>query len=265
MQKKMPGTGRRHVCLDIKYRESDRNIVHNQTSQEKDDNSMTKRQSKSIEHQKIAIGVGAVFIIGLAIYLSTLVVSDIPMGEYEAGVHYENLENPRRLRGDKIEVMEVFSYACAYCYGLEPDLADWVEDNQDKIKFVRVPAISNDSWRILARGYYAVELLDLVEDYHLGVFHAFHDKRVSLNSVEKLARYFDGKGTTAAEFTKTLKSPEVARMLVEADNIQRRYRVASVPTIIVNGKYRVKTTQQVGRSRILGVVDYLVEKELAEK
>jgi len=226
---------------------------------------MTKRRNKSLQHQKIAIGTGAVVIIGLAIYLSTLVVSDIPMGEYEAGVHYEDLENPRRLRGDKIQVMEVFSYACIHCYGLEPDLANWVEDNQDRIDFVRVPAISNDSWRILARGYYAVESLGLVEDYHLGVFHAFHDKRVSFNSIEKLAKYFDGKGTTAEEFTKTTKSPEVARMLAEADSIQRRYRVASVPTIIVNGKYRVKTTQQVGRSRILDVVDYLVEKERAEK
>lgn len=226
---------------------------------------MTKRRNKSLERQKMAIGAGAVIIIGLAIYLSTLVVSDIPMGTYEAGVHYENLENPRRLRGDKIEVMEVFSYACVHCYGLEPDLATWVEDNQDKATFVRVPAISNDSWRILARGYYATELLGITEDQHLGVFHAFHDKRVNFSSVEKMARYFDGKGTTAEEFTETMKSPEVTRKLAEADSIQRRYRIASVPTIIVNGKYRVKTSQQVGRARILDVVDFLVEKELAEK
>jgi thiol:disulfide interchange protein DsbA len=226
---------------------------------------MTKRRNKSLEHQKIAITVGAVFIIGLAIYLSTLVVTDLPMGEYEAGVHYEDLENPRRLKGDKIEVMEVFSYACIHCYGLEPDLVDWVEDNQDKVNFIRVPAISNESWRILARAYYATEVLGITEDYHLGVFHAYHDKRVSFNTVDKLADYFDGKSTTAEEFATTLKSPEVIKMLAEADSVQRRYRVASVPTIIVNGKYRVKTSQQVGRSRILDVVDYLVEKELAEK
>lgn len=226
---------------------------------------MIKSRNKSLEHQKIAIGIGAVIVAGLTIYFSTLVVTDIPMGEYEVGVHYEKLENPRRLRGDKIEVMEVFSYACVHCYGLEPDLADWVEDNRDKTTFIRVPAISNDSWRILARGYYATEVLGITEDYHLGLFHAYHDKRIKLNSVAKLANYFDGKGTTAEEFTKTMKSPEVTRLMAEADRIQRRYRVASVPTLIVNGKYRVKTTQQVGRSRILDVVDYLVEKELAEK
>lgn len=226
---------------------------------------MTKSRNKSLTHQKIAIGIGAAIIAGLVIYFSTLVVSDIPMGDYVAGVHYEELENPRRLRGDKIEIMEVFSYACVHCYNLEPDLADWVVDNRDKTTFIRVPAISNDSWRILARGYYATEVLGITEDYHLGMFHAFHDKRINFNSVAKLANYFDGKGTTAEEFTKTMKSPEVTKLMTEADSIQRRYRVASVPTIIVNGKYRVKTTQQVGRSRILDVVDYLVEKELAGK
>lgn len=226
---------------------------------------MTKSRNKSLTHQKIAIGIGAAIIAGLVIYFSTLVVSDIPMGDYVAGVHYEELENPRRLRGDKIEIMEVFSYACVHCYNLEPDLADWVVDNRDKTTFIRVPAISNDSWRILARGYYATEVLGITEDYHMGLFHAFHDKRINFNSVAKLANYFDGKGTTAEEFTKTMKSPEVTKLMTEADSIQRRYRVASVPTIIVNGKYRVKTTQQVGRSRILDVVDYLVEKELAGK
>ncbi len=224
---------------------------------------MKKSRNKSLTRQKIALGAGAAIIAGLAIYFSTLVITTIPMGEYVAGVHYEEVENPRRLRGDKIEVMEVFSYGCIHCYRMEPDLADWVEDNKDKTTFVRVPAISNDSWQILARAYYTTVVLGITEKNHLNVFHAVHDTHMNLNSVEKLAAYFDGKGTTAEEFTKTYKSAEVTKLLAAADGIQRRYRVSSVPTLIINGKYRVKTSQQVGRSRILDVVDYLVDKEIA--
>lgn len=226
---------------------------------------MAKLKNKSLTHQKIAVGIAATVIAAITLYFSTMVVTDIPLGNYEAGVHYQQLENPRRLRGNKIEVMEVFSYACVHCYSLEPDLVEWVEDNQDKTTFLRVPAISNESWRVLARGYYAAEVLGITDATHLGVFHAFHDKKTNLGTPEKMAAHFDGKGTTTEEYLKAFRSAKVTKMVADADAIQRRYRVASVPTIIVNGKYRVTTNQQVGKSRVLDVVDYLVEKELAEK
>jgi thiol:disulfide interchange protein DsbA len=226
---------------------------------------MAKVRNKSLTQQKIAIGAGAAIIAAIALYFSTMVVTDIPLGEYELGVHYQELENPRRLRGDKIQVMEIFSYGCIHCYNLESDLEDWIEDNQEKATLVRVPAISNESWRVLARGFYASKILGIREKTHVGVFHAIHDKRANLGTPEKLAAHFDGKGTTAEEFSEVYKSAEVTKQVAEADRIQRRYRVASVPTLVVNGKYRVTTTQQVGRSRILDVVDYLVEKELAAK
>jgi hypothetical protein len=50
-----------------------------------------------------------------------------------------------------------------------------------------------------------------------------------------------------------------------ADQMGRRLLVASVPTIIVHGKYMVRITRSVGVSRMLEVMDFLVNKELAEK
>ena len=35
--------------------------------------------------------------------------------------------------------------------------------------------------------------------------------------------------------------------------------------MVVNGKYRVKTNAKIGLSRLLDIVDYLVEQELAKK
>jgi thiol:disulfide interchange protein DsbA len=226
---------------------------------------MKKATDKFITNQKIALGVGALVVAAIAVYLSTLVVSDIPMGTYEEGIHYQAIENPRRLDSNKIEVVEIFSYACIHCFNLDPDLEVWVEENQDKIDFVRLPAIQTESWRILARAYYATETLGILENTHLELFHAIHNKRMNLTSVEKLASFLDGKGTTAEQFTQAYNSVEVTNKVTEADRMERRYRVASIPTIIVNGKYRVTTSQQVGRSRILDVVEYLVDQEIAEK
>lgn len=226
---------------------------------------MSKATDKFITKQKIAIGVGALVVIAIAIYLSTLVVSDIPMGNYEAGVHYQIIENPRRLENEKIEVLEIFSYACIHCFDLDPELESWVEENQSKIDFMRLPAIQTEAWRILARAYYAAESLGILKNVHLDLFHAIHNKRLNLTSVEKLASFMDGKATTAEQFTQAYNSLEVTNKVTEADRMERRYRVGSIPTIIVNGKYRVTTSEQVGKSRILDVVEYLVNQEIEER
>jgi thiol:disulfide interchange protein DsbA len=41
----------------------------------------------------------------------------------------------------------------------------------------------------------------------------------------------------------------------------RQWAVTGVPTIIVNGKYKVSGTREIGTSKLLDVVDFLIEKE----
>ena len=41
----------------------------------------------------------------------------------------------------------------------------------------------------------------------------------------------------------------------------KEWKITGVPTLIVNGKYKVSATREVGTNRILEVVDFLIEKE----
>ena len=41
----------------------------------------------------------------------------------------------------------------------------------------------------------------------------------------------------------------------------RQWRITSVPTLIVNGKYKVSPTTEIGSDKVLDVVDFLIEKE----
>ena len=45
----------------------------------------------------------------------------------------------------------------------------------------------------------------------------------------------------------------------------RRLKVAMVPSVVVQGKYLVRTSGSVGPKRMLDVMDYLLAKELAER
>lgn len=224
-----------------------------------------KKRSGKLKKQKIAVGVGAAIVAGIVAVLAVIVIRDAPMGQFEPGEHYEMLEEPRRIRGEQIEVMEFFSYGCVHCYNFDPALEDWVEDRGDTVRFVRTPAIASEQWRLLGRTYYAMEELGILEQNHYRLFRAIHDGGASLSSVNQLARWFDGKGTTEEEFRTAYNSPAVETKVRLADRMGRRMKVASVPTIIVNGKYRVGMSRTVGPSRMLDVMDHLVEKELAAR
>ena len=45
----------------------------------------------------------------------------------------------------------------------------------------------------------------------------------------------------------------------------RRLKVALVPSIVIQGKYLVRTSGSVGPKRMLDVMDYLLAKELSER
>ncbi len=100
--------------------------------------------------QKIAVGAVAVIVIALIGYFSTLVVKDLPiLGNFVEGEHYTLLEKPRRIRGEKIEVMEFFSYGCIHCYNFDPDLTDWVEANSDWDHAVMIVTADHDHYLVL--------------------------------------------------------------------------------------------------------------------
>ncbi len=226
-----------------------------------------KNKAKSfLAKQKIAVGVIVVVTVTIVVYFSTLVLQESTiLGNFVEGEHYFLIENPRRVRGDQIEVIEFFSYACVHCYNFDPELEDWVEAKGESIKFIRMPAVANDSWRILGRNYYTMEKLGLTEKYHMPFFREVHEVKRNFSTPGRLADYFEGKGVPREDYEKAFNSPEVSRNVYDADQMARRLQVASVPTIVVHGKYTVNVTRLVGTSRMLEVMDHLIEKETAPK
>jgi len=226
---------------------------------------MAKKANKFLSMQKAIVIALAAVALGVLGYLFSLVVVEAPKGEFEAGVHYIEIENPRRIRAEKVEIMEFFSYGCIHCYNFDRPLEEWADSRSDTIRFVRTPAIASDLWEMLGRAYFVYEVNKLDERHHIALFQAIHDARLDLSSPEKLASWFDGRGITSEEFLKSYRSVEVNNLMSTADRMARRLKVSSVPTIIVNGKYMVRITRQVGPARMLDVMDHLIEMEQAAK
>ena len=222
---------------------------------------MAKKQSKFLLQQKIGLGLFALTLTGIVSYLGIKTFEDAPLGEFVEGEHYQLLENPRRVRGDKVEVMEFFSYGCVHCFNFEPMLADWVESKGSDINFVRTPAIANDYWRILGRAYFTLDQMEILEDKHMAMFRAIHQSRSDLSTPEALIDFIEEHGVERDKFESTYHSTQVDSSINRADQMARRLKVATVPTIVIQGKYQIRATRSIGQIRMLDVMDYLVGLE----
>ncbi len=185
----------------------------------------------------------------------------------EAEVHYRTLPIPvETTGGDKIEVVEVFSYACIHCFHFDPALEAWRAKQADDVAFKRLPAIFNQSWSLFAQAYYTAEVLGVLDKVHGPIFNAIHLQGADLRNPNAMGQLFkDVAGVEEKEFTRVFNSFGVRSRVQQADAQGRMYRVTGVPTLVVAGKYVVDGRMAGNNTRMLQVVDYLVSQERAKE
>jgi protein dithiol oxidoreductase (disulfide-forming) len=191
--------------------------------------------------------------------------------QYEEGEHFDRMVPTQPTVGgaDKIEVAEVFWYGCPHCLSLEPYVNRWAEQAPANVRFVRIPAVWNPLVKLHAQLYYTEQVLvkngaiENPEQFRAAVFQAYHQRGNRLPSEEAIQAFFENHGVTAEQFQSAWTSFEVAQKLRVAEDLSRRYSIASVPTMIVNGKYRTGPQQAGGLPQMIEVVQELVARETA--
>ena len=175
------------------------------------------------------------------------------------GRDFTVIENPLPDRTpDAIEVTEYFWYGCPGCFQFEPQLADWIEKQDESVICLRLPAIWDDWREVHARAYYVARSLGVLEDMHLIIFDAMHLQDNRLRNEEELKQLFTEHGTNEADFNKAYNSFTVNSEINRARNQAIQAGARSTPSLIVNGKYLVALSQET-----LDIVDFLVSKEKA--
>ena len=184
-------------------------------------------------------------------------------GRFELGRHYERLPAAQGTSSspDQIEVAEVFWYGCVHCYTFDPYLENWLEDLPEDVSFVRIPAVWNALLQMHARAFYASEALGVNEDVHSAFFREIHINRNGLDSQTALAVFFASHGVDTADFNAAYESFAVNTRMNRADELARRYRISSVPTVIVNGKYTTDASMAGSYEELMELIDELVAME----
>ena len=182
---------------------------------------------------------------------------------FQEGVSYQTIvpQQPTSDK-DKVEVVELFWYGCSHCHRFQPVIERWLKTIPANVKYVRLPAILNDSWTLLTKAFYTAEALGVLDKTHAALFNAIHNQKRRLDTEEAVIAFYAEQGVDSAEFRKVLNSFSTDSKVRRARLMTQRYGTTGTPSVIVNGKYRVDPGMAGGDfATMINIIDFLVKKE----
>ena len=179
----------------------------------------------------------------------------------------------------KIEVTEVFSYACPACNRFYPvvDRLRTALPANAELNFVAAAFRADEDWPMFQRAYYTAQSMDIDKKSHDAMFDAVwktgelavfdpRTQRIKLPApgIEDAARFYARvAGVKPETFVANAGSFGVDVKIRQADQLIRAARIDETPTILVNGKYRITLGSAGGDDQLIELVKFLVAQESA--
>jgi thiol:disulfide interchange protein DsbA len=202
---------------------------------------------------------------------------------FEAGKHYFPVEPAQPTgTGDKIEVLEVFSYACPACNAFQGTIQKVKAALPANAEMAYLPAAfrPDEDWPTFQRAFYAAQVLGILDKSHDATFDAVwkpegtlhisdpttHRPVKEMPKIEDVGAFYASKfGIKADDFVGVANSFAVNTKMKRADAQIKAYGVDSTPTLVVNGKYRLTVASAGGVDKLVPLIKFLVAKESAGK
>lgn len=201
-----------------------------------------------------------------------------PPAHWVEGTHYIVLDpaQPTTVPAGKVEVMEVFSYACPFCAKFQPYMHALQHALPRNAQMVYLPAsfIPQEDWPMFQRAYFAAQSLGIADRTHQAMFDsvwktgqlAIEDPQTNqlkqpLPTIEDAARrYAELTGVSPQKFLAAARSFGVDTEMREADAQILAMQVPGTPCIIVDGKYRIAMDSLSSPKDVIPLVKFLVAK-----
>jgi thiol:disulfide interchange protein DsbA len=185
--------------------------------------------------------------------------------------------HPTALPAGKVEVTEVFSYACPACNLFVPTMHKLKASLPPNAVLDFLPASFNPSedWPMFQLAYITAQTLGVADQTHDAMFNAVWQSgelavidpgsraiKSRLPTIEDAAKFYKAQaGVPTDKFLAASKSFAVDVKVRTTEGLIQAYKVDRTPTIIVNGKYRLNVESAGGNEALVELVKYLVIKE----
>jgi thiol:disulfide interchange protein DsbA len=195
------------------------------------------------------------------------------------GVNYFLIEpaHPTSLPPGKVEVTEVFSFACPACNMFQPTMQQLKKTLPPNavVDYLHAAFNTAEDWPMFQLAFITAQALGVEEQTHDAMYDAVwkggdlsvidtstRGLKSHMPTIEDAAKFYNQRaGVPVEKFLATAKSFSVDIKVRTANDLIMAYRVDGTPTIIVNGKYRVGIASAGGTEKLVELVKYLVAKE----
>jgi len=203
-------------------------------------------------------------------------------GKWVEGKDYFRIDpaQPKAYPTSKIEVVEVFSYACPACDAFHATM-DQIEKSLPPDAVVHYLPSSmrpDENWVVYQRAFFAAQALGMRAKAHDAFFDATWKTgetatydlslgrpkpKAAWPTIKDIAKFYANFGVDPKEFVAVANSFSVNTKMKQADDMQKAYGVNETPNIVVDGKYRVSPHDVGSTQRTVEVIQWLVAKEAA--
>ena len=183
------------------------------------------------------------------------------VGVVAAEPKYVQISDFKQTESDKIIVYEFFWYGCPHCFNIEPTMNSVESNLQKDTILVKVPVALRDTWMTHAKAYYALKQMKIDDDLHDKLFNEIHINGQRLDTKDSLAQFVKNNGYDETKFKKTFDSFGTEIRVKKAMRIAKSYQITSVPTIVVNGKYKTSGSFVSSYEELIDVINLLIQKE----
>lgn len=199
--------------------------------------------------------------------LGALIFSAVAFAAPQAGKDYLEIKPAQPTdTGNKVEVVEIFSYMCPHCNDFEPKVAAWVKQLPPDTQFRRMPVVfGRASWETMARSYYALEALGEIEKFHPKIFGAIHDDNIILQQKDVLTDWIEKQGLDRKKFSAAYDSFSTGGKIQRGNQRAQSYGITGVPSMVIDGKYMISTAQSGNYENMLKTADELLKQVRASK
>jgi thiol:disulfide interchange protein DsbA len=176
------------------------------------------------------------------------------------GRQYLRLDPPVPVQAPagKIDVVEFFSYACPHCNDFEPLLEQWLKHLPPDVHFHRIPVSFLFNAENFQKLYYTMETLNLVDQLQQKVFDSVHKEGQRLLTPADIQAFVQRNGVDGAKFMAVFNSFSIPGKVRQAGQQMQAYKVDSIPTIAVQGRFKTGPSEAGGLEQILQVTNALI-------
>lgn len=148
----------------------------------------------------------------------------------------------------KKEVREYFSVYCGHCFKFEPFMHDVKKSLPEDTSFERnhvdfLRGASPKIQQMISKAVVVAEQLDNGDKLIGSIFNYIHVQRAVITSEKDVRNLFVLNGADGEKFDKLMKSfsvnSQAKAMKKHQDTMSAKRALTGVPTIIVNGKYKI--------------------------